>query len=322
MPGVFYQNNSVNHKSNLAGAPVSRYEKLKKNVRIFGLNGGIRSFSTTKVWSKTPLIPISEAKKFPDLSIIDPVYDDISENKSVIDLWRKQLMKEKRIDSDVSKDSIEKELNSIHKLKYPDIADPVPIEKFKTPEKNFLSNNDDLVYTKDLGITLDDFKNLTTKVILVRRTVQMTRKGKIPSMTALVVVGNCRGSAGYGEGKDADVPGAILKATRKAIRNMQYFPRYDDRTIYHDVYHKFKACKLYFWARKPGFGCRTNPVIHEISKCIGISDMSSKCRGSRNPLNVVKGTFEALSKQKLPENISRARGLKLVDVNHVYYGGE
>lgn len=37
-------------------------------------------------------------------------------------------------------------------------------------------------------------------------------------------------------------------------------------------------------------------------------------------MNVIKATFEALSKQKLPEDIAQMRGKKLADVQNIYYG--
>jgi ribosomal protein S5 len=60
--------------------------------------------------------------------------------------------------------------------------------------------------------------------------------------------------------------------------------------------------------------------IHEICKCAGIQDIGGKVWGSRNPLNVVKGTIEALQKQRLPEDIARARGIKVLDVKKTFYG--
>jgi small subunit ribosomal protein S5 len=38
-------------------------------------------------------------------------------------------------------------------------------------------------------------------------------------------------------------------------------------------------------------------------------------------MNNVKAAVEALTNQKLPEDIARARGKKLVDVRKVYYAG-
>lgn len=39
-------------------------------------------------------------------------------------------------------------------------------------------------------------------------------------------------------------------------------------------------------------------------------------------MNIVKATYEALMSQRLPEDIARARGRKLVDVRKVYYEGQ
>ena len=69
-----------------------------------------------------------------------------------------------------------------------------------------------------------------------------------------------------------------------------------------------------------GFGCRANHYIHEICRCIGIQDLSGKVRGSRKPMNVIKATFEALSNQKMPQDIAKMRGKKVTDVQGIYYG--
>lgn len=62
-------------------------------------------------------------------------------------------------------------------------------------------------------------------------------------------------------------------------------------------------------------------LIYEICKCAGISDLAAHVTRGRNPMNTVKATMQALLSQRLPEEIARARGRKLVDVRKVYYGG-
>ncbi|RKP38380.1 ribosomal protein S5 domain 2-type protein [Dimargaris cristalligena] len=128
----------------------------------------------------------------------------------------------------------------------------------------------------------------------------MTRKGKMPSMYALVVVGNGEGAAGYGEAKSEEVADAVRKATVRAIKAMEFIPRYDNRTIFHDIKHKFKATHIDLFARPPGFGKRVNPYLYEICYCAGIEDIAGKVNGSRNPMNVIKGMFEALQTQRTP----------------------
>ncbi|KAJ2254944.1 28S ribosomal protein S5, mitochondrial [Coemansia sp. RSA 451] len=184
-----------------------------------------------------------------------------------------------------------------------------------------ITSTPEMLWSLDLNVPYEEFRRLAKKTLVVKRTVQMTRLGKLPSMYALVVVGNGNGSAGYGEGKANDAAKAVMFATRNAIKAMNHIPRYDDRTIFHDIEHKFKATKLVLWARRPGFGCRVAPIIHEICECIGIQDLAGKIHGSRNPMNVIKTVFEALKTQRIPSDLAKARGLRLIDVNHTYYQG-
>ncbi|KAG2213268.1 hypothetical protein INT46_002489 [Mucor plumbeus] len=174
----------------------------------------------------------------------------------------------------------------------------------------------------DSPLSASEQSSLMKKALVIKRVVNMNGKGKQPSMYALVVVGNGNGLAGYGEGKDEEASRAVRKATNRAIKNMRYFERYDDRTLAMDLTHKFHATTLELRSRPPGFGIRTNHYVHEICRCIGLQDISAKVRGSTTPMNVIKATFEALSHQKQPQDIAKMRGKKLADVQHVYYGGQ
>ncbi|CAG8432676.1 5658_t:CDS:2 [Diversispora eburnea] len=170
------------------------------------------------------------------------------------------------------------------------------------------------------GLTPNEIRDLQKKALVIKQVKNMTRKGRNTTMYALVVVGNGNGVAGFGEGKHDEAPTAIKKATNKAIKNLRYIERYDDRTIYHDIEYKFHGTVIKFWARPPGFGIKTNHYIHEICKCIGMQDIACKIYGSRNGMNVIKCTFLALESQRLPEQIAKARGKNLFDVYHTYYG--
>lgn len=95
-------------------------------------------------------------------------------------------------------------------------------------------------------------RNLFRKTLHIRRTVNMTRKGKIPSMSALVVVGNGHGAAGIGIGKAQELAHAVRKATEQAVKAMSFFERFDSRTIFHQIEYKYKASKITFRPRPPG----------------------------------------------------------------------
>lgn len=70
-----------------------------------------------------------------------------------------------------------------------------------------------------------------------------------------------------------------------------------------------------------GFGVRCQSLIFEICRACGITDLAGRVTRSRNKMNTVKAAVQALKKQRLPEDIARARGKKLVDVRKVYFAG-
>ena len=55
------------------------------------------------------------------------------------------------------------------------------------------------------------------------------------SFAALVVVGDQKGRIGFGSGKAAEVPEAIVKATNEAKKNMIRIPLREGRTLHHDI---------------------------------------------------------------------------------------
>ncbi|KAJ1741145.1 28S ribosomal protein S5, mitochondrial [Coemansia sp. RSA 989] len=293
-------------------------------ARTFTRSLGNRAFTSSFVSAKDDKPQNTAAgayQNLSDLSKFDPIYDDIEENSSVINLWKQQKAAELGTGTSAMSQA-ELIVRKEHNIVQQNMCEPLNLPKYPPPKALMEDNEDtEMFWTEDLQVPYEVFRRLAKKTLVVKRTVQMTRKGKIPSMYALVVVGNGNGSAGYGEGKSNETAKAVLFATRNAIKNMTHIPRYDDRTLYHDIEHKFKATKLLLWARRPGFGCRVAPIIHEIFECIGIHDVAGKIHGSRNPMNVIKTVFEALKTQRIPSDLAKARGLRLIDVNHTYYSG-
>ncbi|KAI9094588.1 ribosomal protein S5, C-terminal domain-containing protein [Phlyctochytrium arcticum] len=158
------------------------------------------------------------------------------------------------------------------------------------------------------------------RILHIRRVARVNSGGKVRSVAALVVVGDGNGSAGYGEGRATDVSGAVAKATKVAEKNMTYFHRFNKRTIFSDVDFRWHSVHLKMRSAPPGYGVIASNHIHEICRCIGISDLGANLVGSRNPMNVIKATFEALKQQREPEDIALARGKKVVDVEMTYFG--
>jgi len=137
-------------------------------------------------------------------------------------------------------------------------------------------------------------------VLLLRRVVQQTPKGRRPRFSALYVVGNGKGLVGYGEGKDEDQIRARELAYLDAIRNMDKVERFEQRTFFSELRTKLGATQVILRPRPVGFGLRTNPYVHQILKAAGIKDASAKVWGSRNPLNVIKATFRMIWAGHMP----------------------
>lgn len=56
-------------------------------------------------------------------------------------------------------------------------------------------------------------------------------------------------------------------------------------------------------------------------RAAGIHDLAARVNRSRNQMNTVKAAYDALMSQRNPEDVARARGMKMVDVRKVYYSG-
>ncbi|KAL9071443.1 MAG: hypothetical protein Q9157_005456 [Trypethelium eluteriae] len=175
---------------------------------------------------------------------------------------------------------------------------------------------------RQTGYTKQQIRRLRLKSLVAHRVTNQTRMGKIQSIYHLSVAGDGKGMLGIGEGKAHEDGDARRQAMMAAIRNMKPVPRYEERTIFGEVTGKVGAVELRLSARPPGFGLRCQHLIFEMARAAGIGDLSGKVLRSRNKMNVCKATFQALMQQKLPEDIARARGRKLVDVRKVYYGGK
>ena len=93
---------------------------------------------------------------------------------------------------------------------------------------------------------------LLQRVLHVRRVARVNSGGKIRTVSALVVVGDQNGSAGYGMGRGSDISTAVQKAATKAEKNMQYFLRLDNRTIHSDIDYKFHRVNYKFRSARPG----------------------------------------------------------------------
>jgi len=144
----------------------------------------------------------------------------------------------------------------------------------------------------------------------INRTAKVMKGGRRFSFSAIVVSGNRDGIAGYGFGKANDVPGAVEKATRSAHRSLLRF-KVRDGTIPHPVHGRYGASKIILIPAVPGTGIIAGACVRAVVEVAGVRNLLSKSFGRNNPVNLVKATFNALSKLRTKEEVARLRGVEL-----------
>ncbi|KAG5978751.1 hypothetical protein E4U55_005994 [Claviceps digitariae] len=171
------------------------------------------------------------------------------------------------------------------------------------------------------GMTLRDIQSIYRKVLVTRWVSNQTRLGKVRSTSVVAIAGNGNGRLGIGIAKSTEAGLAADTAQLLAIRNMKPIRRYENRTIYGNCTAKVSGTIVELFTRPPGFGLRCPHRIFEMCRAAGIHDIHARMPRSKNPMNSVKATYEALLNQPDPEQIAIGRGKKMVDVRKVYYGG-
>jgi small subunit ribosomal protein S5 len=152
--------------------------------------------------------------------------------------------------------------------------------------------------------------NLEETVIRINRCTTVTKGGKSMSFSALVAVGDKKGSVGIGFGKAREVPNAVSKAVKEAKRQLIKIPLIGD-TIPHEILGKYKAASILLRPAAPGTGIKAGASARAVLELVGVKNILTKCFGRRNPLNVAKATLSSLMSLKTREVVERLRGVKL-----------
>ena len=144
----------------------------------------------------------------------------------------------------------------------------------------------------------------------INRTAKVMKGGRRFHFSAIVVSGNRDGIAGYGFGKANNVPGAVEKATRSAHRSLMRF-KVAEGTIPHEVHGALRRLEGHPDPGRPGTGIIAGACVRAVVEVAGVRNLLSKSFGRNNPINLVKATFDALSKLRTKEEVARLRGVSL-----------
>ena len=149
------------------------------------------------------------------------------------------------------------------------------------------------------------------KVVKINRVSKVVKGGRRFSFNALAVVGDQSGSVGIGLGKANEVPDAIRKAIEAARHHMVEVRLTRKKTIPHEVVGAYKSTRVLLRPATAGTGIIAGEAVRSVLEQAGVHDVLSKVHGSKNAINVVRATLDALVQLETPIVSAQKRGLSL-----------
>ncbi len=151
------------------------------------------------------------------------------------------------------------------------------------------------------------------RVVTINRVTKVVKGGRRFRFAALVVIGDRKGNVGFGTGKAQEVPDAIKKAIESAKKNMISVPTVNT-TIPHEITGVYGAGQVFLRPAAEGTGVIAGGPVRAVLELAGISDILSKCQGSRTPINMVRATFEGLKNLQTVESVAARRGKTVAEI--------
>jgi small subunit ribosomal protein S5 len=156
----------------------------------------------------------------------------------------------------------------------------------------------------------DEFQE---KLVAVNRVAKVVKGGRQFGFTALTVVGDGNGRVGYGYGKARELPQAIQKAMQAARKRLQNVSL-KNATLQYELRGSHGATRVFMQPASDGTGVIAGGAMRAVLECAGVRNVLAKSYGSRNPINVVRATMNALAGMRSPTQIAAKRGKSVEEI--------
>ena len=157
-------------------------------------------------------------------------------------------------------------------------------------------------------VNIESDAQLEERLVAVNRVTKVTKGGRAFSFAAIVVVGDGNGVVGWGLGKAGEVAAARKNLIKVPVHK---------GTIPHEQTAHFGGATILLRPAAHGTGVKAGGAMRAVLESVGITDILAKSKGSSNPHNLVKATFQALSELRDPVTVAQNRG---ISVDKVFNG--
>ncbi len=148
--------------------------------------------------------------------------------------------------------------------------------------------------------------DLSEHTVFINRCAKTVKGGRRMSFSAVIVVGDKEGKVGVGFGKANEVADAIRKGGEAARKDMRKVCL-KGTSIPHEVEGVCDGGRVLLKPAPAGTGLIVGGGMRPVLEAAGIRDAVGKSLGSKNRLNVVKATMNALDQLRSAEEIATVR---------------
>jgi small subunit ribosomal protein S5 len=141
------------------------------------------------------------------------------------------------------------------------------------------------------------------KIIGIRRVTRVMAGGRRFSFSVSMVIGDKKGSVGFGIGKASDTALAIEKASKDAKKHMITVKRTENKSIPYNLSSKYCASVIEIRPAK-GRGLVAGSAVRSVLELAGITDVTAKILSrSKSPINNARAAILALGEISSKRNM-------------------